>query len=550
MCGQRAPIPAAGIGGMTRGLTLAFHGASRTVTGSCMEFCHDGKRVLVDCGLFQGSRTLETLNRADFAFDARKVDAVILTHAHIDHSGLLPRLVAEGFAGDIWCTEQTAALLEFMLADAGRIQEGDAARRNRRKDRADQPAIEPIYTEQDAIAAWRQTRPVDLETWFEPAPGFRARLWNAGHILGSTSVELIADDTHVLCSGDIGPEHKAFQLDPQGPAGFDHVICESTYGDRTRDDLTLEQRRAVLETEVKEALAHGGNLVIPVFALERTQELLLDLATLIDAKRIPAVPVFVDSPLANQTTRVFARYAGTLEDMEGGNIFRNSAFHFVDATAESIRLNSVSGAIIMAASGMCEAGRIRHHLIHNLYKREATILFVGFQAEGTLGRVILEGAERVRIWGEDIVVRARIRRIESYSAHADQDGLLGWIEARRPVAGSLFLSHGEAGAIEALRRLATAKGLASSILTPEIGEVYRLQPAMPAARLTTADPRLRDAIGPDWQNSYADFATGLKRELAQIRDAKARERAVAEMRAVLESYKDARAEQKARRHHA
>ena len=535
---------------MTDGLTLAFHGASRTVTGSCMEFCHAGKRVLVDCGLFQGSRTLETLNRAAFAFDARKVDAVILTHAHIDHSGLLPRLVAEGFAGDIWCTEPTAALLEFMLADAGRIQEGDAARRNRRKDRADQPAIEPIYTEQDAIAAWKQTRAVALETWFEPVPGFRARLWNAGHILGSASVELIADDTHLLCSGDVGPEHKAFHPDPQSPAGFDHVICESTYGDRTREDLTIADRRALLEAEVKAALARGGNLIIPVFALERTQELLLDLAALLDAKRIPAVPVFVDSPLANQATRVFARYADTLEDMEGGNIFHNTAFHFVDATAESIRLNSVSGAIIMAASGMCEAGRIRHHLIHNLFKREATILFVGFQAEGTLGRVILEGARRVRIWGEDIVVRATIRSIESYSAHADQQGLLDWIAARRPIAGSLFLSHGEAGAIEALRRLATSRDLAASILVPEIGEVYRLRPAARAARVKTADPALQDVVGRDWQNSYADFATNLKRELSRIHDARAREKAVAEMRAVLASYSDARAEQKARRHHS
>ncbi|GAA0318193.1 MBL fold metallo-hydrolase [Sphingomonas oligophenolica] len=488
------------------------------------------------------------MNRGAFAFDARDVDAVILTHAHIDHSGLLPRLVAEGFAGDIWCTEPTAALLEFMLADAGRIQEGDAARRNRRKDRADLPDIEPIYTEQDAMAAWRQARTIALEEWFEPAPGFKARLWNAGHILGSASVELLVDDTHILCSGDIGPEHKAFHPDPESPAGFDHVICESTYGDRKREDLTILERRALLETEIKSARARGGNLIIPVFALERTQELLLDMAALIDAKRIPSVPIFVDSPLANQATSVFAKYAETLEDTNGENIFRNTAFHFVDSTAESIRLNSVSGAIILAASGMCEAGRIRHHLKHNLFKREATILFVGFQAEGTLGRVILEGAPRVRIWGEDIVVRAQIRRIESYSAHADQDGLLAWMEARRPIGGSLFLGHGESASIEALRQLAQARQIAPSVLVQEIGEVYHLAPAKPAARTRTGDPQLQAAIGPDWQNSYADFATGLKRELAQIRDARAREHAVADMRAVLKSYKQARGEQAVRRH--
>lgn len=531
-------------------LTLAFHGASRTVTGSCMEFVLRDKRLLVDCGLFQGSRSLETLNREPFAFTASQVDAVVLTHAHIDHCGLLPRLVAEGFSGDIWCTEQTAALLEFMLADAGRIQEGDAARRNRRKDRADLPPIEPIYTEQDAIAAWKQTRPVALETWFEPVPGFKARLWNAGHILGSASVELIADETHILCSGDIGPEHKAFHPDPESPAGFDHVVCESTYGDRQRENLTLEQRRAVLESEVRDALAHGGNLIIPVFALERTQELLLDLSALLRAKRIPATQVFVDSPLANRATRVFARYADTLEDMPDKGIFRESAFHYVDSTAESIRLNSVSGAIILAASGMCEAGRIRHHLIHNLYKREATVLFVGFQAQGTLGRVLLEGAQRVRIWGEDIVVRARIRHIETYSAHADQGGLVAWLNARRPVEGTIFLSHGEPKAIETLREIVVGAAAGASVVMPEIGETYALSPKSAAVRTGTADPHLSGMIGPDWQNNYADFAANLKRDLARIRDAEARERAVRDMRAVLASYRDVRASQKSRRHPA
>lgn len=532
---------------MTTDPTLSFHGAARTVTGSCMEFCHAGKRILVDCGLFQGSRTLETLNRSPFAFDAKHVDAVILTHAHIDHCGLLPRLVAEGFAGDIWCTEPTAALLEYMLADAGRIQEGDAARRNRRKDRADLPDILPIYTEQDAIAAWKQTREVALEEWFEPVAGFKARLWNAGHILGSASVELSVGGSHILCSGDLGPKNKAFYPDPESPAGFDHVICESTYGDRKRDDVTLAERRTLLESEIKAALARGGNLIIPVFALERTQELLLDLAVLIETKRIASVPVFIDSPLANQATSVFAKYADTLEDLGGENIFRNTAFHFVDATAESIRLNSVSGAIILAASGMCEAGRIRHHLKHNLFRRDATILFVGFQAEGTLGRVILDGAKRVRIWGEDIVVRAQIRRIDSYSAHADQDDLMAWLEARRPIAGSLFLDHGEAASIEMLRELASKARLAPAVIAPELGETYSLAAGQPARRTQTGDPHLQDAIGRDWQNSYADFAANLKRELAEISDARSRERAVADMRKVLDSYKEARAEQAFRR---
>ena len=284
--------------------TLAFHGAARTVTGSCMELVVSGRRLLVDCGLFQGSRTLETLNREPFAFDAGRLDGVILTHAHIDHSGLLPKLVAAGYAGPIWCTEPTRDLLRHMLPDAGRIQEYEAERRNRRADRADEPPIAPIYTEADAQAAVMQARPVPLEQWFEPAPGIRARLWNAGHILGSASVEVEAGGARLLFSGDIGPAHKAFHPDPEAPAGFDHVVCESTYGDRPREDVTIAQRRTLLEAEIKGALTRGGNLVIPVFALERTQELLLDVASLIISGRLPHVRLFVDSPLASRATDV------------------------------------------------------------------------------------------------------------------------------------------------------------------------------------------------------------------------------------------------------
>lgn len=524
---------------MTNDLSISFHGAAGTVTGSCMEFCHRGKRLLVDCGLFQGSRTLETLNHGPFAFAAKHVDAVILTHAHIDHSGLLPRLVAEGYDGAIWCTAPTADLMEVMLADAGRIQESDAARRNRRRDRAGQPAFAPLYTEQDGLAAWRLSKAVDLEQWFEPVPGFRARLWNAGHILGSASVELEIGGVHLLCSGDLGPEHKAFHPDPDSPAGFDHVICESTYGDRKRDHPTIRQRRQLLGAEVKAALDRGGNLVVPVFALERTQELLLDLAALIGGKQIPAAPVFIDSPLANRATEVFAKYAGVLEDVEGA-AFSHPAFHFVEDVNASIRLNSVSGAIILAASGMCEGGRIRHHLKHNLARRESTILFVGYQAEGSLGRVIVDGATRVRISGDDVAVRAQIRRIDTYSAHADQDDLLAWLEARVPIAGSLFLSHGEARAIEALRRLSQAREFAKTIVAPAIGETYRLASGVPAKRTATGNPALQAAVGRDWQNSYADFVTNLKAELAQIEDAKARAKAVAAMRDILVRYQQAR----------
>jgi metallo-beta-lactamase family protein len=246
--------------------------------------------------------------------------------------------------------------------------------------------------------------------------------------------------------------------------------------------------------------------------------------------------VFIDSPLASQATKVFQRHAAELEDVEPQGVFNNPNFHFVESVQESIRLNAMSGAIILSASGMCEAGRIRHHLIHNLHRRESTVLFVGFQAQGTLGRVILDGAERVRISGEDVIVRAAIRRIDSYSAHADQGELLSWIAERAPIAGSLFLVHGEQAALEALRRLAVERLPGLNALLPEIGESYALPPAAPARRTRTGRTDLTEALGRDWQNAYADFVTSLKRRLDGIEDERRRAEALSRMRRVLDEY--------------
>ena len=525
-------------------LSLTVHGAAQTVTGSCHELRAGNSRILLDCGLFQGSRSLEALNHEPLPFAVKGLDAVVLSHAHIDHSGQLPRLSAAGFKGPIWCTEETAELLQFMLADAGRIQEYEAERRNRRRDRAGDDPFEPIYTEADAIAAARLARVVKLGEWFEPAPGFRCRLWNAGHILGSASIEVEAEGTRLLYSGDLGPDNKAFHPDPEAPAGFDHVICESTYGDHTRQKVTIEERRRLLEAEILAARARGGNLVVPSFALERTQELLLDIATLSGAGRIGNAMVFVDSPLANKATAAFRKFADQLEDTDGRDVFGHHSIRYVNDVAESMKLNTISGAIILAASGMCEAGRIRHHLFYNLPRRDSTILFVGFQAEGSLGRVILEGAKRVRISGRDVQVRAQVREIDSYSAHADQAELLAWIAERGPISGSLLLGHGEKGAIEGLRRLAESQALAPSLVVPEIGETWELPPGRPARRTKTGRIDLRPALGRDWQNDYADLATSLKRRLAAIRDAEARQKAITQMRAVLDSYAEFREHRK------
>ncbi|MGW0176391.1 MBL fold metallo-hydrolase [Rhodococcus sp. NPDC003322] len=525
---------------MTDHVNLTFHGAAKTVTGSCMEFSTNGTRILVDCGLFQGSRSLETLNHSAFAFDPHEIDAVVVTHAHIDHCGLLPKLVARGYGGSIFCTDQTADLLEYMPADAGRIQEFEASRRNRRRDRVGEDSFTPLYTERDAVMTWQRTRPVPLGEWFAPAPGARVRLWNAGHILGASSAEVELAGVRVFCSGDLGPRNKAFHTGPAGPSGVDHVVCESTYGGRARARLTIAERRGLLEDEVNRAIARGGNLLIPAFALERTQELLLDIACLVDENRIPKVPVFVDSPLATHATRVFARHARELEDLGGRDIFHHPAIHYVDNAAASARINDMSGVIVIAASGMCEAGRIRHHLVQNLPRQDSTVLFVGFQAQGSLGRVILDGARRVRISGTDINVRARIRRIDSYSAHADQTELQDWIRERKPISGSLFLTHGEPTALAALAQLAAEADPSLKVVTPEIGEGYRLRPGTPATLVQTARSDAAQLVGRDWQNDYADFTVTLKQHLALIEDPEDRQTAIAEMRKILDGYAERR----------
>ena len=514
--------------------TITIHGAAQTVTGSCFELAFGRRRLLVDCGLFQGSRSLEALNREPFSFNPRKLSAVLLTHAHLDHCGLLPRLVAEGFNGTVWSTRPTLDLMAVMLPDAAKIEEQETERRNRRADRADEPPIEPLYQLRDVERLLGLVQTVELEEEFSPFSGVRAKLWNAGHILGAASVELTIDRVKLLFSGDLGPEHKSFHLDPTGPRGVDHLFCESTYGDREREQITIEDRRNSLEEEVKRALAKGGNLIIPVFALERTQELLFDLATLMNRSRLARTPVFIDSPLASRATEVFQRYRDDLEDIGHAEVFRHPSFHFVESVEASMHLKAMSGAIILAASGMCEGGRIRYHLIDNLPRSDSTILFVGYQAQGTLGRAILEGARRVRISGRDAVVRAEIRRIDSYSAHADQRELIDWIEARRPLHGSVFLIHGEPAAT---RSLQTELGdRFPSVIKPEIGEQYELPAGAPARRVATGRLEVRHALGRDWQNEYADLAANLKRDLQRIRDTEQRAKAVESMRAILHEF--------------
>ncbi len=465
-------------------VTLRFCGAARTVTGSCHLFETSAGRLLVDCGLFQGPKTLKELNYGGFPFAPADIGAVLLTHAHIDHSGLIPKLVRGGFRGRVFATRGTIDLCSFMLPDAGSIQESEVVALNRRNAARGRAQVTPIYTQADAVASLNSFQAVDYESWFEPMPGVRARYWNAGHLLGSASIEIEftgagkdGKPLRVLASGDIGPDAKLLQPDPQAPTGLDYVLCESTYGDEDRPPVTRESRRQHLAAEVREAKARGGALLIPAFAVERTQELIVDLIDLMERGEVPAAPIFLDSPLAIHATEVFRQHSESLQsDIDVDRLLRSPHLRCTETVDESKSIARLTGFhIIIAASGMCDAGRIRHHLKRWLWQRQATVLLVGFQAQGTLGRFLVDGVKAVRIQGEQINVAARIRRLDEYSGHADGPELARWIASRRPIERGVFLVHGEEPALAGLaERIAERTVPAAKIFTPLLDDSYEL----------------------------------------------------------------------------
>lgn len=527
-------------------ISLNFCGAAGTVTGSCYLIHHPGGRFLVDCGLFQGAKTLRQLNYGDFPFDPGKIDFLLLTHAHIDHSGLAPKLVKHGFGGRIIATAGTRDLLSFMLPDSAQIQESEVERLNRRNRQRGRDEVQPIYNRADADATLSQIAGVDFERWIECGPGVRARFWNAGHILGAASIEIeIATGDkrrrfiRLLFSGDLGPGHKIFHPDPDAPENFDHLIVESTYGDRDRPEITPAARRELLRKEVTAALKRGGNLLIPSFAVERTQELLFDLGQLFASGALPRTQLFLDSPLAIRATQVFAAHAKDLEDVDGAvDPFQQPNFRFVETVEQSKAIGRIrAGAIIIAASGMCDAGRIRHHLKQNLWRPDSTVLLVGYQAPGTLGSLIEQGVEAVRIHGEEVSVKARIRRLDAYSGHADRAELIAWVRDRLPVGRAIFLTHGEEAALTSLKDGLVAIGIdAHRILIPRLDDRVRLDGEEVTPHPQTTQPRLPpEVVGqPDWHNAYAALVLDLQHRLNQLDDDRTRERLLARLREVLE----------------
>ena len=435
-------------------MKLSFHGADRSVTGSCHLVEYAGKRILIDCGLRQGSRELDAENAEPFGFDAAGIDYVLLTHAHLDHCGRLPLLAKRGFRGEIITTSASRELARLVMLDAAHMQEEEARFRSRKVggDGASRASIEPLYSTLDALNCLDFFgRTANYAQAIEVAAGARATFIDAGHILGSASIFVELEEqghqTSVLFSGDLGSASRVLLRSPAKPPHAENVVMETTYGDRLHKQLGPsidEFYQAITET-----FKRGGNVIIPTFALERAQELLYFLSQGVAQGRLAqSTQVYLDSPMAISATEIFRRHpegfeAATAKLFEaGGDPFGLPGLHFSRETAESVAINNIrGGAIIMAGSGMATGGRVRHHLQHNLGREDSSVVFVGYAAVGTLARQIIDGAKQVNILGEDIRIKARIYTINGFSAHADQAELLAW--QKQTGAKRTFLVHGE-----------------------------------------------------------------------------------------------------------
>ena len=438
-------------------MKIQFCGASMGVTGSCHLITTDNHKILLDCGQFQGGKAQEAMNYEEFPFDPAEVDCLILSHAHIDHCGRIPLLVKRGFKGDIYCTDATADLLDVMLKDSGYIHEKEAEWKNRKNERAGRPAIEPLYTYNDAVDSLKFVKPVLYDQLIELNEEMKIVFNDAGHILGSAITELWVNEndtvSKIVFSGDLGVMNRPILRDPTIIKKADYVIMETTYGNRLHPQNSMDVRR--LMDIIRETAARGGTTVIPSFAVGRTQELIYELNRVYDSdseyrEAFKDLMVYVDSPMATTATEVFKRNAQVFDDetkeyiRKGDHPLDFKNLKFTRTSEESMWLNSDrKPKVIISASGMCEAGRIRHHLKHNLWDSRSSIVFVGYQAEGTLGRKLVEGAQEVTLFGEKIKVNAQIHNLEGFSGHADRDGLLEWLGGFRQEPKHIFLVHGE-----------------------------------------------------------------------------------------------------------
>jgi len=451
--------------------SLSFLGAIDTVTGSRYLVGGARGRVLVDCGLFQGPKKLRERNWAALPFDIAALDAVVLTHAHIDHSGYLPRLAAQGFRGPVYCTRGTRDLLQLLLPDAGHLQEEEADHANRWGYARHHPAL-PLYTRDDAERCLALLRPIDFHAPFEPSPGFTASFTRAGHIVGSACVHLAVDGRTIAFSGDVGRPVDPIMAPPELLPPASVVVVESTYGDRKHlsEDISVALAQTIVETVEKR-----GVVVVPAFAVGRAQHLLYLIDKLRAENRIPACPVYLDSPMVIDATELFCRHVGD-HDLSAAQCTRMSRVARYSQTADDSKAidRSDGPMIVVSASGMCTGGRVLHHLQRFLPDDRSTILFVGYQAAGTRGRSLVDGAPELKLHGQYVPVRARIVQLEGLSAHADYGELIDWLRASRLAPSAVFVTHGEPGASDAFRRrLRDAFGW--NVRVPDAGETVTLE---------------------------------------------------------------------------
>lgn len=483
---------------MEAAMRITFIGGARTVTGAAYRLETPEAVILVDCGLFQGARTLEERNRKIEIYRPREVDAVVLTHAHMDHAGMVPALVKAGYEGPVYCTPATRDLCEIMLLDSAHIQEMEAASETRRNLRVGRKPIVPLYDQQDARNALNLFSQIPYGKREQVARGIHVRFQDAGHILGSASVELWADDggqeRKLVFSGDVGRKNQPIIQDPQPIEEAQIVLIESTYGDRLHKshEETLDEFLSIILDAVKER----GKVVIPSFAVGRTQEVLYILHEFLRKGLIPDIPVCVDSPLAIAATGIFSDHPECFDGQARALLRRGDEPlglpHLVlsRTTEESMAINQLEGpAIIIAASGMCNAGRIKHHLKHNLWRSDSHIVFIGYQAQGTIGRQIVDGAKNIRIFGEPVAVRAKVHTLGGFSAHADRGELLDWIGHIRTPGLKVFVVHGEEKSALALADALGRSGIAW-VAVPRLLESFQLGEVMSSAPQPVVEPSL------------------------------------------------------------
>ena len=465
-------------------MKLSFYGADQCVTGTCHCLEVNGKRILIDCGLQQGR---DEVSNGEFPFAPNTIDFVLVTHAHIDHSGRIPMLVKQGFQGRILTTRLTAELLEIMLLDSAHIQEQDAEWRNRKGERSGAPRTEPLYTVEDAQQVMQYMTTCEYGQFIPLCEGVEVEFVDAGHLLGSSFIAMDLTENGVkksiVFSGDIGNINQPIIRDPVQISGADYVVMESTYGDRNHpENWGYTEHLAQI---IDETMARGGNVIIPSFAVGRTQELLYFIREIKEKHMVrscPDFPVYIDSPLAKKATSIFdSDLRGYMDHdavwlvRKGTNMFRFPNLCLTESSEESKALNEdPAPKVIISASGMCDAGRIRHHLKHNLWRRECTILFVGYQGEGTLGRQLLEGAKSVKLFGEEISVQAHLENFTGLSSHADRDHLLKWISGfHDPKPQQVFVVHGDREVAPFFAQTLTGMGIPAH--APQYTEVYDLE---------------------------------------------------------------------------